>query len=586
MKLAFDLEADGLLDTVKKIHCLVARDVETDAEYVFGPNSIDEGVDLLNSAEVLWAHNGHGYDYQVLRRLCPHYKADTNKEHDTLRYVRLFFVDIADKDFRSKKVPQKLVGSHSLEAWGHRLGVHKGNFGKEHGFEVWTQEMQEYCRQDVVVLRTLILKEILPNIQIYGLSPQIEHRFGLVADKMCRGGVGFSMERAEDLKQTLKHRLGSVSASLQIAFPPDLVVTESPVKKVKKTKLVPFNPGSRQQIAERLKRLGWVPEKTTEKGQAQIDEKVLSGLAYPEAKLLAEFFELQKRVGQLYAGQNGLMKLVVDGKIHGSINTNGAVTGRCTHSSPNLAQIPTGKKPFGKEFRALFRPYTPGYVQVGADASGLELRCLAHYLSRYDNGAYTEIVTKGDVHTVNREAFGLSPDDKGRAKAKNGIYAVLYGAGDYKLGTTLFPELGVPGMEPKATAAGKKARKLFEKSVPAYAALVRDVKSAAEKGWIRGIDGRRLAIRSPHAALNTLLQSCGAIIVKYATILADPQWDLLGAHLMLHVHDEVQLEAPIEKAQQAGDAFVTSLQEAGSILGFRCPLAGSVAIGQSWADTH
>jgi DNA polymerase I-like protein with 3'-5' exonuclease and polymerase domains len=286
-------------------------------------------------------------------------------------------------------------------------------------------------------------------------------------------------------------------------------------------------------------------------------------------------------------GSAALLKLVDgDNKIYGSINTNGAVTGRCTHNAPNLAQIPTEKKAFGHEFRALFRPYTPGYVQVGADASGLELRCLAHYLARWDNGAYMKIVCEGDVHTVNRDAFGLPKDASGRARAKNGIYAVLYGAGDYKLGTTLFPDLAVPGMESKATTAGKRARGLFEKNVPAYKNLVTAVKEASRKGWIRGIDGRRLYVRSQHAALNTLLQSCGAILVKYATVLAEPTWDSLDAHLMLHVHDEVQLESPEENAKQAGEAFVSSLKQAGETLKFRCPLDGSVQIGKTWGDTH
>lgn len=603
----FDIEADNLLAEATTIHCLVIKDLETgkvmSCSSQHGPDdilSIQSGVEVLEQAETLWAHNGISYDYPLLEKLCRFKKPV--RCLDTLRVVRLMFPNIEEKDHlaaKKNKFPARLIGNHSLEAWGYRLGIRKGAYGKTADFSKWAPEMQTYCEQDVDVLEALVRHVMTAGaVNDWGESLALEHDFAWRIEEMCRRGVRFDTVAAADLTATLVTKRDELTKSLQAAFPPKEVRTVSPKKKIEKVKYLPFNPASRQQVAERLIDLGWSPSKTTDAGNVQVDEAILKSLPYPEAHLLAEYYMVNKLLGQVSTGAQAWLKNVRNGRLHGSVNTNGAVTGRCTHSNPNLSQVPGPKKPFGRECRALFGPNGhDGLVQVGADASGLELRCLAHYLARYDNGAYAKIVCEGDVHKVNQKAFGIAdkfsePDSNGKRKdlgreiAKTGIYALIYGAGDWKLGVSLFPQLEDPAKKQQAVFAGQEAKQKFKRAVPAYARLVEAVEAAVQRGYLRGLDGRRLYVRSKHSALNTLLQSAGALLVKKATVLAAPVWDTLGARLILHIHDEVQLEVPAENAEAAGKAFVTALQEAGRIWGFRCPLSGEYKVGNNWAETH
>ena len=596
----FDVEADGLLDQATVIHSLVIRDLDSDSmisctshpqyepDAMRGLVDLESGLRLIEEADELWAHNGQNYDYALIRKLHPWW-SPKGRLLDSLRCTRLMFPNIKEQDLRDAKrgrMPAVHAGSHSLEAWGYRLGVRKGTFGKTNDFSKWTPEMQTYCEQDVVVLKKLV-QHIKAQGPEWDTSIELEHQFGAVIEMMCRGGVGFDVQSALDLQALLEKDREELKGPLQVAFPPKEVVTVSPKKQTRKGKQVPFNPNSRQQIAERLKQLGWEPTPEEDGSSPSIDEDLLESLPYPEAQTLAKYLLVQKRMGQLATGSQALLKHERSGRIHGSVNTNGAVTGRCTHSSPNLAQVPKNKKPYGKQFRGLFKPYTPGYVMVGCDASGLELRCFAHFLARYDGGEYANVVVDGDVHTKNQLAFGLPEAPEYRDPAKNGGYAVLYGAGDYKFGITLFPHLGVPGREAEAIAAGKRARAAFKKNVPAYAKLIADVEQCVvTRKFLYGMDRRKLFVRSKHAALNTVLQSCGALLVKKATILAAPTWAQHGAHLMLHIHDEVQIEAPPEHAKVCGQAFVEALKEAGRQWNFRCRLDGEYKVGASWSDTH
>src|SRR5690606_31621074 len=184
---------------------------------------------------------------------------------------------------------------------------------------------------------------------------------------------------------------------------------------------------SRTHIYKRLKdKYNWKPKEFTEKGTPKVSEEVLESLPYPEAELLNEYLMIQKRISQLAEGHSAWLKMVrPDGRIYGSVITNGAVTGRMTHNSPNLAQVPAVNVPYGKECRSLFT-VPDDRVLVGADASGLELRCLAHYMARFDKGAYARELLEGDIHTANQKAAGLPTRDN----AKTFIYAFLYGAGD------------------------------------------------------------------------------------------------------------------------------------------------------------
>ena len=240
------------------------------------------------------------------------------------------------------------------------------------------------------------------------------------------------------------------------------------------------------------KKYGWKPEKFTGEGKPQIDESILTAMDYEEAKVLVQYLTIGKRLGQLAEGKEGWLRSVKDGRIYGAVNTNGALSGRCTHSRPNVAQVPSSSSLYGPECRSLFLP-NEGHVMVGCDCSGLELRMLAHFLAFADNGAYVRLVTEGDPHTANQEAAGLPT----RASAKTFIYALIYGSGDQNLGKLV-------GGGAKEGAA---MRKKFLDGMPAFKKLKAAVDHNVQtKGFLLGLDGRKLPVRSKHSALNLLLQ--------------------------------------------------------------------------------
>lgn len=580
MKLYFDIETNALEDWInfsdlRTLYCIVVSVDGAD------PISVtpDEFKKLAWDADVLIGHNIMAFDIPALRKLIGFIPKAQIK--DTLVMSRLCFPDLRNDEFRliNDGFPKELVGSHSLRAWGHRLGLLKG---ESPSFDSWSPEMVEYCKQDVRVTVRLY-EHIADNIP--AVAEDIEHRFAEIIRKQERTGFAFDVHAAEKLHSSLLKEKIEIEHQMRIVFPDKVIerVSEKTGKKLK-PKIEEFNPGSRLQIAERLtEKYGWQPEEMTPDGRPRVDESVLESLDYPEAKFLAKYLTCIKRLGQLADGDNAWLKLHKNGRIHGRVNTNGAVTGRCTHSFPNMAQVPTDPA-----YRSLFIANS-GMVLVGADASGLELRCLAHFLGKYDNGDYARKVIATDIHWENAKAFGLAPQQQqdkanpshkaSRNQAKGGIYALIYGAADTKLGLVL-------GGDPKK---GKKSRANFYAAVPAFQKLKDDVeKTVASKGHLKGIDGRILPIRSPHAALNTLLQSAGAVIMKKACILAHEEYEAKNIPVaqVAAVHDEYQLMCFPQHADEVGKIMVKAIQNAGAAFGFRCPLDGEYRVGKNWAETH
>lgn len=340
-----------------------------------------------------------------------------------------------------------------------------------------------------------------------------------------------------------------------------------------KDEVVTFNPGSRKQIGEKLQELGWKPKKFTETGQPIVDEVVLMDVDIPEAKVIAEYLLLQKRIAQV---ESWLEAMGSDGRVHGKVITNGAVTGRMTHSKPNMAQIPNAGSLYGPECRQCWT-VEDGNVLVGCDASGLELRMLAHYMKDED---YVRTVTEGsskdgtDVHTVNQRAAGLATRDN----AKTFIYAFLYGAGDAKIGSI------VGG----SARDGARLKEKFLEQTPALGRLLSRVARLASKGYVPGLDGRLIWVRSEHAALNSLLQGAGAIVMKKALVIFHDKikknkWPV---KLVANVHDEFQFEVPEALAEVTGQAAKNSIIEAGVFFKLRCPLDGEYKYGRNWKETH
>ncbi|GGD03328.1 DNA polymerase [Pyruvatibacter mobilis] len=644
----FDCETNGFLDELDRIHSLVLKDADTghviscadQPHYIKNGFGIEDGVKLLARADEIIGHNIIKFDIPALAKVYPGFSPQ-GKVTDTMVWARLVYPrdDLRTKDAslnrkRERKglprIDGKEMGGQKLETWGFRLGILKGTYAQdnEDAWSSWNPEMQDYCEQDVEVTEALyrrltersgkILADGKPAFPLEAID--LEHRVAAIVARQERYGFCFDTEKAEALLARLLTRRAELGDELQKAFPPRWrpkgkgpfvpkrdnarmgYVAGCPLTKVE---LTPFNPGSRIHVSEWLKVMrGWRPIEFTNDGHPKVDETILNQLPFPEAKVLAETFMIDKRLGQLSEGDQAWLKCVgLDGRIHGSVNTNGAVTGRMTHMLPNVGQVPSGKAPYGHECRECFT-VPPDKVQVGCDADALELRCLAGYMAKYDNGSYIEVVLKGkkedgtDNHSVNCRALGLDPkkiipidgkQETGRDIAKTWFYAFIYGAGDWKLGATV----GVRGDEAEIIKAGKKSRATFLKNLPALGKLTEKVKAKAKKqGFIRGLDGRRLSIRSQHAALNTLLQSAGAIIMKKGLVILDGLLQDAGLvpgedyEFVANVHDEWQMEVSPQHAEMVGQTARRAIQLAGEAFNFRCPLDGAYDIGRNWAETH
>ena len=568
----FDLETNGLLEEVTKIHCIAAANLTTRKLHKFSTaaGNIEEGLQLLADAEELIGHNIMGYDLLVMKKLYPTWHTSA-KLTDTLIQCRLIWGNIGEVDSTNQTLPPKLRGRHSLEAWGHRLKCFKGEYGATADWETYSKEMLQYCVQDVLVNNVLYDKIMSKKYSQDAMD--LEHEIHRICLEQQQFGFPFNEEKAVALYAKLSSRRDELKRLMVDTFEPNIIEMKT------KTKVLPFNPSSRQQIADRLQKRGWEPKAFTESGQVIVNETTLKEIedAIPEAKLLLEYLMLVKRLGQLSEGKNGWLKLSKNGRIHYSTNTLGAVTGRATASRPNIQQVPSDRAEYGKECRELF--YAPkGWELMGSDQSGIELRCLAHYMGKWDKGAYGTVILEGDIHTTNMEALGLTD----RNISKTWAYGFLYGAGAEKLGNIVG----------KGQKEGSRLKDKFLKALPALKHLQDSVKEEAAKRIVKGLDGRVIPVRHQHASLNTLLQSCGAILAKRWVVtfhqLCKEKGYTHGVEFQqcAWVHDEIQVLVK----QGTGDVFGALAQEAmrqtGTYYNFGIRLDAEYNIGKSWADTH
>jgi DNA polymerase-1 len=618
----FDIETNGIEDfrgltDLHTIHCIITQDIETGEVFRWNSQagSILTGVGQLWDADLLVGQNIMGFDIPAIQKLYPWFKPQ-GQVRDTKVCTRLIWPSdiLSVKDYANKKFPARLNGKHSLEAWGHRLGEYKG---AKQDFSQWSQELEDYCVQDVNV--TLTLWKLIVRQNYSETAIQLEHDVQEIIFRQEQTGVPFNEAEAHKLYASLVQTRLEAEKELAGLFAPwyqggslftpkrddpyHKWVTKKDGTKVmlkpkkgkgyvagaemQHIKLVEFNPGSRDHIADRLIKLrGWKPKAFTADGGAQVDEKILSSLPYPEAKKLTRYLLIQKRIGQLAEGKKALMKFVKNGRIHGEVMTNGTVTGRAAHMNPNLGQVPKVQKGkrgeeglWGFEFRNLF--YAPeGWVMVGIDASGLELRMLGSRMAAWDGGAYAKEVVEGDVHTLHATALAIERD-----LSKTWTYAFLYGAGDKKLGNILKAK--------NAPSAGRQSRAIFQHKLPALGYLVNAVKRRHNtRKYLVGLDGRHVATRSEHSALNTLLQCDGSLVVKFWMVKLDRaltargwKWGVDYAQI-LYVHDELQFLARPSIADELGCIAVETIRQVGKDLNLRVPLDATAHIGNTWATTH
>ena len=614
MRLLFDIESDNYLEHMTVIHCIVTENIDTGEVRKFRPNEIKLGLKHLQDATVLIGHNIIAFDIPAIKKLYPRwtYKAEL---YDTLIAAKIAYPDIKDRDFKKlrgvmNKDPNKRtevetkrmrnIGKHSLEAYGLRMGLHKGDFGKEIGFETFSEDMLEYCVRDVQVNTKLFHRLVAEEISQDALDT--EFRTQQICLNQTDKGFNFNLDKANTLHNDLLTRKQELSDLICKDLGGDFIMNmgiKVPKRTTKykellrgtytkgaaysKLKMKEFNPNSRSDLSSRLmSRCKWKPKEFGKDNKPTLSEEILDTLKYPVTKHISEYLMVDKRLGMLANGNGAWLKLYNEdtGCIHGRINTLGAATSRCSHMKPNLAQIPAVRSPWGKECRSLFEA-PQGMKLFGTDASGLELRMLAHYMYNFDNGEYADTVLNGDIHTVNQTAAGLETRDI----AKTFIYAKIYGSGIGGLAETC----GMSKSKMKDIVAN------FDRNLPALASLTDAVKGVIRtRGFVKALDGRKIYCTSEHAALNYLLQSAGTIVCK--------NWmnrihEVLGERDIAYSmyiqqqafsHDELQIaydenKITHEELDKISKDAMTFTQEK---LGIKIKLDSDSKSGDNWADTH
>lgn len=600
-RLVLDIETDGLLvnqenndpnsGEFSRIWCMCLLDVDTGVcerffdfreivLYVGGyGGDLDDGLHVAQEADLLITHGGTGFDIPAIQKVYPWFKPP--QHYDTLVGARLQFPHIADHDFRHLKrgFPSNLVGSHSLEAWGHRLKQPKGD---HQDWSRLTQEMLDYCEQDTRV--TLALFKFLMSRRHPAQSNRIEHDFAPILARQMRVGVGFDEPVARALVSKLELRQGEVARELKEILPPSVKLWMTPKQRKFRSKEVPLNLNSRTQVANALTfRYDWEPPEYNDDGTPKFDKDTLEAIHpnhVPCIELIREYFKTADVLGTLAYGKKALLQHVVQvgpghWRIYGPINHNGARTGRCTHQV--VANIPRVGSTWGLELRSLFVA-RPGWCMVGADMSGIEARGMAHYLEPYDGGALTRRILEGDIHTQNWEAIRSYCST--RQDAKNVLYAVGYGASGEKVAQML----GIPKRD------GKKVKRIIlQEAIPGLGALVEDTQDELQRfGFLTGLDGRKIVPRKIHSAFNAKIQSFGAVVMKVATKIKE---DMLAGERdlyeqVIHYHDEYECEAHPSVAERVREVLEEAIVRAGEVLGVKCPLAGEGKIGKNWAEVH
>lgn len=646
--LVADIETDGLIPQMTKIHCLVTQDVLTGEVSQYYDDTLKVGLNNLRLADEIIMHNGINFDIKAIKKIYP--KWDTKALiTDTLIMSKTIYSNMRDVDnalldsanyylnrdtfvIKDNKNGgfKSAVGSHALEAWGLRLKEHKGNI--ETDWKVFDSTMLEYCQQDVKV--TALLYDRLQKKNEFSKACFLECLTAAIVNKQIDNGITFNTKEGQHLYSVLVTKRYELQEKLKKEFPgwyedtktPDYYsatiidmfsgtmnykapnkgelmsvlwkeykgfltrknleskIIEGPIKR----KHTPFNPGSRHHMIKILKeKYQWEPtefniSKKTKKKSIKIDASVLETLVYPEAKLFLEYDILQDRLEKLYDGAHGGYLGCVDknNRIHGYVDTLGAeATHRASHSKPNLGQVPAVYSPYGKEFRGLFTA-SPGYVLIDTDASQQEMCCLAHYMCKFDDGAYAKAVSEGDKklgtdpHSVNMRAAGLNDRDT----TKTFFYALIYGAGNRKLSK-------ITGKD------GKKLKDKFYEGLPALGQVTEAAQyEATTTGFITALDGRKLTSRNAHSALNAKLQSCGAILTKRWMVIIHDKLKEVGledtVRQLLYVHDELLFEAPEEYAEEVSNICTSSMKEVERYYNFKCPLSAEAKIGINWSLVH
>lgn len=580
---AFDIETDDLKAT--RIWCAVFINAATRERIVATDHQSIRRFFEEHPDAILVGHNIISFDVPTCNRVLGlHIPYDRVVDTLTLSYL----------------YDPRMLGGHSLEAWGERLGLAKIEFKD---FSCLSDEMITYCIQDTeLCLR--VFKALTRRMRERGFSEKsawIEHNIRQVVDEQQNNGFYFDIPAAEELYATLRERERGLAVPILELFPAVLVPAGTYNFRTRKdgtpyasyvrhTEQYPrlemnddgtytvyayqeFNIGSPKQRVDKLLSLGWEPDKFTPTGQPKVDEESLLKFAdesnIPEVRLIADWLVTNGRGNMVNTWLDCVDRS--DSRMHGRVFTCGAGTRRMTHSSPNTANIPKAdpKVPWGKECRSLWT-VPKGKVLVGYDAKALEMRMFAHYLG---DPEVAKLYIEGDPHSANAAMLGID-----RSTVKNVFYAFLYGAMDPKLGATAG----------KDRQWGEWARERLIKGTPGLEGLVRQIKTEYKTGFIKCIDGGYVRCPAEHAALNYKLQSAGGIVMKLASIFIRREVLRRGidSKKVGDIHDEGQHEVDEKAGDEFGRLAVQAIRDAGEELNFSVPLDGDYKVGSSWAETH
>lgn len=630
-----DIETNAI-DNPDRLWCIVAKDLDSGsvstwsfpsgvpAEY---PEVVSGFLSSCSSVSGWIGHNIIGYDLPHLSRLVSGFSFEPGTVCDTLVVARLLNYNIE--------------GGNSLEAWGERLGFPKTNYSD---FSCYSQQMLDYCINDVLVTEKLYatLEPYVTSSQ-WRRSLRLEHDIAFLCNDLTRDGFTFDREGAKRLHLAISERLGDLAGDLSESFgnrakydrtihprltksgalsrtdfrwlddPSDLTkFNGGPFSRIT---WEPFNPGSPKQCVERLWECGWKPTDKTKghivaertlsdvrrsrkpdpKAIADAEERLEHFRHYgwkvnetnldtlpreaPEAAhKLVEWLTLDSRRSTLEEWFSAYNEKT--GRIHGRFNHIGAWTGRMSHNSPNLANIPGHGSLYGDDMRRLWQA-GPGKYLVGVDADSIQLRILAHYMN---DPAFIEALTKGrkedgtDAHTLNQRALGDACRD--RDTAKTFIYAFLLGAGVAKIAEILDTD--------QTTA--RSAIDAFLNYYPGLRGL-KDyrIPADADRGYFIGLDGRLVVCDSEHLMLAGYLQNGEAVIMKTANLIwrENLRKEGIAFTQVNFVHDEWQVEVnSLTDATKAGNIMISAIEETGRRLKLNCPLAGNAIIGKNWLETH
>jgi len=609
-RIAFDIETDGLYDECTKLWCIGVRDLDTHTSTVFHGDSLGTGLQMGRAAENKVGHNVLDFDIPAIEKLTGVNVADHGTVVDTVVLSRLMKPDF--------------MGGHSVEAWGRRLNLAKMDFRaacvkagvirddapKGSEFWQWSEVMNRYCERDVEVTAK-ILSSLLAIASkdgwaqgLYDLmakpSVRLEHQAQKMMSEQGRYGWEFDSPKAERLLKRMRQAVEVIDEKVQPLLPLRVLMqgtneVKNPLlKSLKPSKLTrewmedqadnvqgpftriyfePVDLNSDTQVKHALLQMGWRPDDFTEKGSPKLTESSLEAWGGRTGYLVSRRLMYRHRIGLV----KGILEHVrEDGKVPAEGIAQGAVTGRVAHRI--VANIPRVTSPMGPAIRSLFKCPEGGRL-IGADASGLELRCLAHYLN---DDEVTREILEGDIHQKNADNVGVD-----RNAVKTLTYGWLYGGGDAKLGKIL--TLSTIGEWHGTQAEGACARAALLESMNATK-LIEKVAAAARAGTLKGIDGRLIPIREEHAALNTLLQSCGAIVMKAAFVKLNfelAKRSHLGARCVCFYHDEYQVvvQDPAN-VDEVGKLMTACITWAGKHYGLNVPLDSEYDVGLSWKATH